>query len=96
MTVVGEFTVVEITLEDDEVRLGQVLEQIGSLRVQVPEGVSGAPEGVGLVLPLALLLVLLPSVTKRSERVPLGVGGVLEQLAVDTRVEDPVLGQTCS
>jgi hypothetical protein len=59
--------VVEISLEDDQVGLGQVLEKIGSLRVQVPEGVSGAPEGVGFVSPLALLLVLLPSVTEGSE-----------------------------
>jgi hypothetical protein len=82
-------TVVEISLEDDQVGLGQVLEEIGSLRVQVPEGVSGAPEGVGFVPPLALLFVLLPSVTHRSERVPLSIGGLLKELSIDTRVEDP-------
>jgi len=85
-----KLTVVEISLEDDQVGLGQVLEEIGCLRVQVPEGVSSAPEGVGLVPPLALLLVLLPSVTKSSERIPLGLGSVLEELTVDTRVEDPI------
>ena len=85
-----KLTVVEISLEDDQVGLGQVLEEIGCLRVQVPEGVSSAPEGVGLVPPLALLLVLLPSVSKGSKRIPLGLGSVFKELTVDTRVEDPI------
>lgn len=89
LKLVKRLTVVEISLEDDQVGLGQVLEEIGCLRVQVPEGVSSAPEGVGLVPPLALLLVLLPSVTEGSERVPLGLGSILKELSVDTRVEDP-------
>jgi hypothetical protein len=67
-----------------------MLEEIGCLRVQVPEGVSSAPEGVSLVPPLALLLVLLPSVTKSSERMPLGLGSILKELTVNTRVEDPI------
>lgn len=37
MAVVGELAVVQVALEDNQVRLGQVKEQIGSLRVQVPE-----------------------------------------------------------
>jgi len=86
----GKLTVVEISLEDDQVGLGQMLEKIGCFRVQVPEGVSSAPEGVGLVPPFALLLVLLPSVTESSERIPLGFGSILEELTVDTRVEDPI------
>ena len=57
--------------------------------MQIPEGVTSAPEGVSLVLPLALLLVLLPSVTEGSKRVPLGLGSILKELSVDTRVEDP-------
>ena len=58
--------------------------------MEIPEGVSCAPERVGLVLPLALLFVLLPSVTEGSKRIVLGLRSVLEELPVDTRVEDPV------
>lgn len=54
------------------------------------EGVTSAPEGVRLVLPLPLLLVLLPPVTEGPERVDLSVRRVGEELAVDTRVEQPV------
>ena len=57
--------------------------------MEIPEGVSSTPEGVGLVLPLALLFVLLPSVSERSERVVLGFRGVLKELSVNTGVEDP-------
>jgi hypothetical protein len=45
---------------------------------------------VRLVLPLALLLILLPPASEGPERVHLGVRGVLEQLAVRARVEEPV------
>ena len=38
-------------------------EQVGCFRVEVPESVSGAPERVLLVNPLALLFILL----KRNE-----------------------------
>ena len=54
------------------------------------EGVTSAPEGVGLVLPLALLLVLLPSLTKSSERVDLLLGSLGEQVTIGHRVQDPV------
>lgn len=50
---------VEIALEDYKVRLREVQEEIGSFAVQVPVGVACAPEGMLLVDPLALLLVLL-------------------------------------
>lgn len=50
---------VEITLEDDEVGAGEVKEEIRGFAVQVPEGVSGAPERMLLVNPFALSLVLL-------------------------------------
>lgn len=101
MAIVGELSVVEISLEDDQVGLGEVLEEIWSFRVEVPlmsarstgltyEGITGTPEGVSLVLPLALLFILLPSVTQRSERVHLLVRGFGEELTVHTRVEDPV------
>jgi len=54
------------------------------------EGVSGAPEGVCLVLPFTLLLVLLPPVTESSERVHLFLASLGEQLTVGTSVEQPV------
>lgn len=54
------------------------------------EGVSGAPEGVGLVLPFTLLLVLLPPVTESSERVHFFLASLGEQLTVGTSVEQPV------
>jgi hypothetical protein len=38
VAVVSEFAVVEVTLEDDEVRLGEVLEEIGRLGMEVPLG----------------------------------------------------------
>lgn len=51
--------VVQITLEDDEVRAREVEEQIRSFVVQLPEREAGAPERMLFVDPLALLLVLL-------------------------------------
>ena len=41
-----QLTVVQVTLEDDEVRFGEVLEQIWGFRVEIPKGVTGTPEGV--------------------------------------------------
>lgn len=38
VAVVSEFAVVEVALEDDEVRLGEVLEEIGRLGMEVPLG----------------------------------------------------------
>ena len=63
--VVRELTVVEVALEDDEIGAREVEEQIGSLVVELPEGVTRAPEGVLLVHPLALLLVLLATLTSQ-------------------------------
>ena len=50
---------VEITLEEYEIRAGQVQEQIWRLIGQIPEGVAGAPEWVLLVHPLAFTLIRL-------------------------------------
>lgn len=36
MTVVCKLAMIEITLEDDKVRLGKILEEIRCLRVEVP------------------------------------------------------------
>ena len=49
VTVVPELPVVQVSLEDDQVRGGELNEEIGSLGDQAPEGESGAPEGVALV-----------------------------------------------
>ena len=46
LAVVSQFTVVEVSLEDDQVGLREVEEEIWSFGVQVPVGESGAPEGV--------------------------------------------------
>ena len=64
-TIVGELAVVEVALEEDEVGAREVEEQIRSLVVELPEGVTRAPEGVLLVHPLALLLVLLTTSTSQ-------------------------------
>ena len=50
---------VQVTLEDDEVRAREVEEQIRSFIEELPVGEASAPEGVLLVYPLALLFVLL-------------------------------------
>ena len=42
VAVVREFSVVEVSLENNQVRLGEVLEQIGGFRMQVPLAVSSA------------------------------------------------------
>ena len=51
--------VVEVTLENDKVGTRKVEEKIGSLIVELPEREASAPEGVLLIHPLLLLLVLL-------------------------------------
>lgn len=58
-TVVGKLAVVKITLENDQVGTREMQEEIGSFAVQVPEGISCAPERVLLVDPLSLAFVLL-------------------------------------
>ena len=50
---------VEVTLEDDKVGTRKVEEEIGSFIVELPEREASAPEGVLLIHPLLLLLVLL-------------------------------------
>lgn len=81
---------VEISLEDDKVRGGEVEEEIGGLGLDVPEGVAGDPERVLLVDPLALGLVLLPALAHLLERGELVVGLAGEEVPVDHRVEEPV------
>lgn len=87
--------VVKVTLEDDEVGLAESVPEVRSLRVEVPEGEASAPEGVLVVLELALGLKLLPALAENAkvEDVVLGDIGVvvtLEEVTVDTLVEDPV------
>lgn len=50
---------VKIALEDNQIRTGEVEEEIRGLGVEIPESVSSAPERVLLVNPFALFLVLL-------------------------------------
>lgn len=81
---------VQVSLEDDQITGGQLDKEIGSLGGQTPEGETGAPEGVALILEFALLLVRLPSSTHDPQPVHLFLGGLGEQVPVDTRVQDPV------
>lgn len=90
MTIVGQLSVVQISLEDDEVGFVKVEEHIRGLRMQVPEGVTCAPEGVLFVSPLALLLILLPPSSQQPKLVHLGFGRLAEQVAVNARVQEPV------
>lgn len=46
MAVVGQLTVVEVSLEVDQVGFREVKEEIGSFGVEVPVAESGAPEGM--------------------------------------------------
>ena len=50
---------VQVTLEEYKIRLAEVQEQIGRLRVEVPEGVPGAPERVLLIDPGTIPFVFL-------------------------------------
>lgn len=81
---------VQVTLEDDKVGASKVEEEIGSLARDRPEGVSSAPEGMLLVHPLALLLVVLPAPTQLTQRSQLGIRAGREQGTVQHRVEKPV------
>lgn len=90
VTIVSQLSVVQVSLEDDQVRGGEFEEKIRRLSGETPEGESGAPEGMALVLEFALLLVLLPPSTHGSQPVHLLLGGLREEVSVDTRVQDPV------
>ena len=90
VTIISQLSVVQISLEDDEVRFVEVEEHVRSLRVQIPEGVTGAPEGMLLVPPLALLLILLPPSSHQTKLVHVGFGSLAEQVAVNARVQEPV------
>ena len=46
LAVVGQLTVVEVSLEDDQVGFREVEEEIGSFGVEVPVGEPGTPEGM--------------------------------------------------
>jgi hypothetical protein len=51
--------VIKISLENNQIRTREVKEQIGSLGVEIPEGVTSAPERMLLIDPFAFFLVLL-------------------------------------
>jgi len=50
---------VEISFENDEVRARKMEEKVRCFCVQLPEGVTGTPEGVLFVHPFSFLFVLL-------------------------------------
>ncbi len=50
---------IQIAFEEDEVRAGQVQEEIRRFAVQLPERVASTPERVLFVNPFALTFVLL-------------------------------------
>ncbi len=90
MTIVSQLPMIQITLEDDQITVVKVEEYIRSFRGQVIECITGAPEGVLSVFPFAVLLVLLPSTTHHSKLVHHTLLSVGEEVAVDTRVDEPV------
>jgi hypothetical protein len=51
--------VIEVAFEDDEVRLGEVKEEIGSFGVEFPESISCAPERMLFVDPYSVFFVFL-------------------------------------
>lgn len=57
--VVRQLTVVQVALENDEVRAREVQEEVGRLRMQLPECIARAPEGVLFVHPFTFRFVLL-------------------------------------
>ncbi len=54
---------VQVTFEHDEVGFGKVEEEIGGFLGDGPEGVTGAPEGMLFVDPLAFAFVFFPTKT---------------------------------
>ncbi len=90
MTIVSQLPMIQITLEDDQITVVKVEEYIRSFRGQVIECIPRAPEGVLSVFPLAVLFVLLPSATHHSKLVHHALLRVREEVAVDTRVDEPV------
>jgi hypothetical protein len=58
-TVVREFTVVEISFENDEVGARKMEEKVRRFCMQLPEGVAGTPKRVLFVYPFSFLFVLL-------------------------------------
>ena len=63
MTVVRQLPMVQIALEEHEIRARKVQEQIWCLAMQIPIGVSSAPERMLLVHPFPFFLVLLGSLS---------------------------------
>ncbi len=90
VAVVSQLAVVQVALEEDEVRAREVEEQVGRLLGHAEEGVACAPEGVLLVDPLALRDVLLPPSAETPERLEISLARVLEEAAVHHHVEQPV------
>ena len=104
MAVKRELAMVEIALEDDEVRSGEMQEEIGRFSDEVPEGKASAPERLNkppsatapvpttgltymlLIDPLALALILLPSLTHRTQGIQFCFRCIGEELTVDTDV----------
>ena len=87
--IVCQLAVIQITLEEHQVALGQMQEQIGCLIRQVPVRETGAPERVLLVHPLASAFVPLPALTEKSEGRHIRFGRAREEVSVHTRVDKP-------
>jgi len=90
VAVVSQLAVVQVALEEDEVRAREVEEQVGRLLGHAEKGVARAPERVLLVDPLALRDVLLPPSAETPERLEISLARVLEEAAVHHHVKQPV------
>jgi hypothetical protein len=50
---------IQVAFEDHQIRTRQVQEEVGSLRVKVPERMTRAPKGVLFIEPFTFAFVLL-------------------------------------
>lgn len=80
---------VQVSLEEDQIRFSEVLEEIRSFRWQRPVGQSSTPERMLFVDPLSTSLVSLPSLGQLTQRSNLRVGSAREQGSVHHRVQEP-------
>jgi len=88
--VIRELAVIKVSFENDEIRTGEMQEEIRRFGMELPEGVASTPERVLFVHPFAFCFVLLPPATKPPQRLFLVIGSFGEQLAINQGVEQPL------
>lgn len=77
-----QFTVIQVTFENDKITVSQMKEQIRSFIVDTPKGVSSAPEWMLFINPLTLIFVILPSLTHLLQTGQLIISGSWEQTSI--------------